>query len=68
MPEGKDGPKKRAWGWYLLLIVPFIGVLFPEFFNRMTPALAGLPYFYWYQLLWVFVSSLLTGIVYLATR
>ncbi|MDA8064026.1 MAG: DUF3311 domain-containing protein [Thermaerobacter sp.] len=68
MPEAKDGPKKRGWGWYLLLIVPFIGVLFPEFFNRMAPSWGGLPYFYWYQLLWVFVSSLLTGIVYLATR
>jgi len=33
-----------------------------------APALAGIPFFYWYQFLWVFISAVLTAIVYFATR
>jgi len=69
MPEGSnEGQKRRSGGWYLLLLVPFIGVLLPGFYNRMTPAVAGLPYFYWYQLLWVVITAILTAVVYLVTR
>ncbi len=57
---------KRAW--YALLVLPFIGTLVPQFYNRAEPAFAGLPFFYWYQLLWVIVTSLLLGIVVIATR
>lgn len=57
---------KRAW--YLLLVLPFIGTLFPQFYNRLEPAVFGIPFFYWYQLTWVVVTSILLGIVVLATR
>ncbi len=57
---------KRAW--YLLLVLPFAGTLFPQFYNRLQPALFGIPFFYWYQLTWVIVTSALLGIVVLATR
>ncbi len=58
--------KKRAW--YALLVLPFIGTLFPQIYNRAEPALFGIPFFYWYQLAWVIVTSLLLGIVVIATR
>ena len=32
------------------------------------PSLFGFPFFYWYQIAWVPVSSLLTWFVYRATR
>ena len=57
---------KRAW--YLLLLLPFIGTLIPPFYNRLQPPLFGRPFFYWYQLLWVVVTSILLGIVVVATR
>ncbi|HET9029727.1 MAG TPA: DUF3311 domain-containing protein [Candidatus Aquilonibacter sp.] len=57
---------KRAW--YLLLLLPFIGTLVPQFYNRLEPPLFGLPFFYWYQLLWVILTSILLGIVVIATR
>lgn len=53
---------------YLLLIIPFIGTLFPSFYASTTPTLWGFPFFYWYQFLWVFISSIITGLVYLLTR
>jgi hypothetical protein len=58
--------KRRAW--YAVFVLPFAALLFPGLYNRPDPALFGLPFFYWYQLLWVIITSALLGIVYLATR
>lgn len=48
----------------ILLLLPFIGLLWVPFFNITEPALFGFPFFYWYQFAWVPVSSLLTWIVW----
>jgi hypothetical protein len=58
-------PASRAW--YLLLLLPFIGLLWPPFYAKDAPRLAGFPFFYWYQFLWVVIAALLTGVVYWAT-
>jgi len=58
--------KRRAW--YALLMLPFVGTLIPPIYNRIDPALFGLPFFYWYQLLWVLVTAALLGIVVIATH
>jgi hypothetical protein len=56
-----------SW-WYLLLIVQFAAVLWPPFYNSVEPAWAGIPFFYWYQMLWVIIAAVLTAIVYFATE
>ncbi|WP_407160405.1 DUF3311 domain-containing protein [Bradyrhizobium sp. STM 3557] len=48
----------------LLLLVPFVGLLWVPFYNFMEPELFGFPFFYWYQLAWVPISSLLIWLVY----
>ena len=48
----------------LLLIIPFIGLLWVPFYNSIEPQLWGFPFFYWYQFIWVFVTSGLIWIVY----
>ena len=48
----------------LLLLLPFIGLLWIPFYDALHPTLLGFPFFYWYQLAWVPVSALLTWIVY----
>ena len=40
-----------------LLLIPLIGTLVPMFYNRDHPRLGGMPFFYWYQLLWVFLAA-----------
>lgn len=66
---GQVSPKNKAKRiWYWLLVVPFVGTLWPPFYASAAPQWAGIPFFYWYQLLWVIISALLTGIVYAATR
>ncbi|WP_297444915.1 DUF3311 domain-containing protein [Acidiferrobacter sp.] len=49
---------------YLLLVIPFLGTLWVPLYNRVQPTVWGFPFFYWYQLAWVPVSVVLTGIVY----
>jgi len=56
---------RRGWSWwYLLFVVQFIAVLFPSFYNRVEPTWIGMPFFYWYQMLWVIISAIFTAIVY----
>jgi hypothetical protein len=48
----------------LILLVPFVGLLYVPSYDRAEPALWGFPFFYWYQLLWVPITVLLTWMVY----
>lgn len=65
----KSSEKRRGWNWWhLLLLVQFVAVLWPPLYNRAEPYLLGMPFFYWYQLLWVIVGAILTAIVYFATE
>jgi hypothetical protein len=59
-------PRSR-WIW-LLLLVPFFGLLAVPLYNARLPEIAGFPFFYWYQLIWVPVTSLLTWLVYRTVR
>jgi len=54
--------------WYALLILPFVGTLIPAFYNHARPALFGIPFFYWYQLLWVPLTAALLGLVVALTQ
>ena len=56
----------HRWHWArVLLIIPFVAVLWVPFYNRTEPSLWGFPFFYWYQLLWIILSGLIIGLVYL---
>jgi hypothetical protein len=54
--------------WYLLLAAPFVGTLWVPFYNAVEPRAGGIPFFYWYQFVWIFVGAVLTAVVYFATR
>lgn len=49
---------------WLLLLLPFIGLLWIPFYNKELPALWGFPFFYWYQFLWVVITAFLIWLVY----
>ncbi len=61
-------PSRRRHPIVLLLLLPLIAVLVPEFYNFAHPSIGGMPFFYWWQLLWVAGVAVCTAIVYLATR
>jgi hypothetical protein len=54
--------------WYLLLLPPYVARFLVSSYNKAEPAWAGIPFFYWYQLLWILIGSVLTVIVYFATH
>lgn len=59
-PRNRSRPR-LIW---LLLVVPYIALLWVPFYDFRTPDLWGFPFFYWYQLLWVPVTAFLTWLVY----
>ncbi len=50
----------------LLFIIVFVAALGVPFFDHAGPALFGIPFFYWYQMAMVAVSSLITFVVFVA--
>jgi hypothetical protein len=66
--NGAQG-KRRKWSWwYLLFVVQFAVVLWPPLYNKAEPTLIGIPFFYWFQLLWVIVSAVFTAVIYWMVR
>ena len=56
----KNEIKPRSSGpWHFLLLIPFVALLWVPFYNSIEPTIWGIPFFYWYQFLWVFLTSAL---------
>ena len=60
--------KSRRAHWNWLLLLPALALIFPATYAKATPELFGFPFFYWYQMGWIVVTSVITAVVYLATR
>jgi hypothetical protein len=59
-----ETPRQRGSVLNLLLLVPYIALLWLPFYSGTQPAFMGFPFFYWYQLLWVPLTSLILYVVY----
>lgn len=51
----------------ILLAVAIVLPLVPQLYSFDQPRLGGMPFFYWYQLLWVPISAALSGVAYWLT-
>jgi Protein of unknown function (DUF3311) len=49
---------------YALLLAECLVILIPSVYGRAAPKLFGIPFFYWFQLLWIIVAMVVTGIAY----
>jgi hypothetical protein len=72
-PESSEVRERRSRPassrlWYLLLVPPFVGLLWVPLYADEKPELFGFPFFYWYQFAWVPVTALLTWIVFRKVR
>ncbi|MGH2868136.1 MAG: DUF3311 domain-containing protein [Solirubrobacteraceae bacterium] len=54
--------------WYWLLLLPFLALLYPPLYAHVTPRLFGIPFFYWYQAVWLVLTAGITTLVYRRTR
>ena len=59
-----DAPCNRRLVRAIALLVPYVALLWLPFYNDSRPSFAGFPFFYWYQFLWVPITSLLLYVVY----
>jgi hypothetical protein len=51
-----------------LLLIPYVGLLCVPLYNSREPGLFGFPFFYWYQLLWIPITVVLTWLAYRRVR
>jgi hypothetical protein len=65
MQESQEGPsmndnskprRRRFRPIHLLLLIPYVAMLWVPSYNRVEPSLAGIPFFYWYQMAWILLG------------
>jgi Protein of unknown function (DUF3311) len=50
------------------LLAPWVALGWISSYERLTPRFIGMPFFYWYQILWLFIATGLTAIAYVLVR
>ncbi|HEY7791335.1 MAG TPA: DUF3311 domain-containing protein [Vicinamibacterales bacterium] len=51
--------------WIVLFVALFAVALWVPLYNRIDPTLFGVPFFYWFQFVWIIVGGIVTGVAYL---
>jgi hypothetical protein len=67
-PRPHDPPPADTSRWHWLLLIPIVLPLIVPLYNRMDPRLFGLPFFYWCQLGFAGLSTVVVAIVHMATK
>jgi len=52
----------------ILILAPIVGTLWVPFYARTKPVVADFPFFYWYQLMWVPIVAITSGLAYVIIR
>jgi membrane protein implicated in regulation of membrane protease activity len=52
----------------ICVIVPFVAVLWVPLYDKATPEAGGIPFFFWWQLVWVAITAALMGLAYYVVR
>lgn len=48
----------------ILLLAAFVGLLWVPSYAHLTPSLGGIPFFYWYSLLWLVINAVCQAVAY----
>jgi membrane protein implicated in regulation of membrane protease activity len=71
MPEASESPEVKPpvvtpvrVVIALCLVAPFVAMLWVGSYAKTDPTFIGIPFFYWYQMLWVLLSTVLTMLAY----
>jgi len=52
----------------ICVVAPFVAVLYVPTYDKDKPEVAGFPFFFWWQLLWVAITAGLMGLAYFVVR
>jgi Protein of unknown function (DUF3311) len=63
MTRNNKAGRLRYWP-RLLFLIPFAAMLWVPSYNRVEPALGGIPFFYWYQLGWILLGAAVVLLVH----
>jgi uncharacterized membrane protein len=63
--DPRSGLRWNAWN--LLLLIPLLWLITP-LYNTASPALFGMPFFYWFLLAGIPVAAICTLVVYVKTN
>lgn len=56
----------RRFFWYTALFAVCAVALCVPLYNHIEPRLAGIPFFYWFQLLLIIIAAAITALAYRA--
>ena len=62
-PQTQTPGRSRAW-LRIFLLIPFIILLYPPFYNSINPTFIGFPFFYWFPLAMIIFTAILTAVIY----
>ncbi|MDQ6934836.1 MAG: DUF3311 domain-containing protein [Actinomycetota bacterium] len=52
----------------LVMLIPVVALLWVGSYTQVKPELFGFPFFFWYQLMWVFLTAALSWVAYLLVK
>jgi len=61
----KNNVRRKFHPIYVCLLLPYAGLAWVPFYNRIDPRLFGIPFFYWYQMAWIVLTAAAMVPVYL---
>jgi hypothetical protein len=59
-----DKPRRGFHPVYLILLIPYLAFAWVPFYDRIDPRLFGIPFFYWWQMVWIVLTALCIVPVY----
>lgn len=64
-PAARTGPPPVSYAISaVLLLSAFVALLWVPSYAHLTPSIGGLPFFYWYSLLWLVVNAICQALAY----
>lgn len=67
-PDRRAVPARTPWPvralvYALFLLVAVVSLWVP-LYNRVEPSIAGIPFFYWFQIVWIVASAAAVAVAY----
>ncbi len=66
--HGRSLPRGVIAAVAVLVLVPIVALMWVGSYAKADPKLWGFPFFYWYQLLWVFIAAGCTWLAFMLIR